>query len=477
MATCGYGNFGFMYTINQEIYWHLNTAERNARLPMNTSLYNSIRQALECFVWEVIEDKGLQSYILQSGEPLTSVELFYQIEALNDMGEMRRARYLKANETFKNKPLLPFSQSCWTVQYILNTPIRGNQCHKQSYYDYLRLFGNACSHSREVKRIQPKFCYDNLLKCLTIFHKILKAYYNQRTVPDFNEQRMPIENYIIDADRKPIDSELSKCEREFDAHVVDSAGNPETYALIRLYRRHNVDETFLHRNNDCFLEAMRASMGIAPKSMASVKVLGREDLTGEFFIIAYTFYAKATPLNAALLRQLALPQRKALCRDLAICLAELHKIHIYHRLLNYTCVYVTQTQTCCAPFIVKFDYAKIDMREKGTVFAFADDAKTKLQQSGREKYIPPEWQDKTSNAGDVDWAKVDVYSLGVLMADILAGTIHTTAREAFCDLEEMGLEDDWLDLLDGMMAQAPAARCTMAAVRSYLERGFVDPWN
>lgn len=61
------------------------------------------------------------------------------------------------------------------------------------------------------------------------------------------------------------------------------------------------------------------------------------------------------------------------------------------------------------------------------------------------------------NPAEINWTKVDIYSLGVLFSDILMGEIRETPVH-IDDLEDMGLSDELLDLLDLMRADDPESR-------------------
>ena len=76
------------------------------------------------------------------------------------------------------------------------------------------------------------------------------------------------------------------------------------------------------------------------------------------------------------------------------------------------------------PYITKFDFAKIE-GIGSTVKKVVHDAKLIIEDSKLFKYLPFEWIMLESFDEDVniDLAKVDIFSLGVLISDILYGKI------------------------------------------------------
>ena len=106
-------------------------------------------------------------------------------------------------------------------------------------------------------------------------------------------------------------------------------------------------------------------------------------------------------------------------------------------------------------------------KEIGTVYMSALESQNYLRKKGREKYLPPEWLQIEDGSVTPDWAKVDIYALGVLMMDILKGEI-TGSLVSFDELEDIGVPDLILDVLESMLIESPEKRVTMQDVKDLI---------
>jgi hypothetical protein len=379
---------------------------------------------------------------------------------------MRAAGYLQPHQTFADRPLLP---NMGTVRYI-----KENGSHTTGdYYDFLREFANNCSHAEYMPH-KPKICFDNVVICLRGYHMLLQRYYSSRLsdrIPAFNADLMPIRDYVVYDCQIPKDSVRSKCIKEFFAYTLDD-GEPAKYALIRMYNRSESDRTFMLRNQKCFIEASKASMSIVPQGMAStLELTPKNDPRSSFYMICYEFNRKAQPLSNVLLANMTMAQRLEMCGRIVRCLDGLHNSDtpIYHRMLSFESVYVSQFRQTPLPYIIKFDYAKIITdKPLNTVYMDAVNAQRHLKNKPLFKYLAPEWARINDDTPNVDWAKVDVYSLGVLIGDILMGEIGNEVVD-LRDLVDMGVSELIVDVLDRMLSEAPRARCSMDEVREVFD--------
>lgn len=462
----GYGNFAFMHDIDRDFYKDLIKMERNARIDVS-SVGNPLRKALERFVALVISTYNLESYF--SGYTL----LAEKIERLGEAQTLQYAKLMNRDKTFPQNELLPFYSQ--TVSYAAFNRNGEERTFTDPIYTFLRKFGNAFSHEGD-QTSEPKKNYKNLLRSLSLLHKILVAFYGLQNIPKFDEYKMPIGEYIVDSYSEPEDKN-SKCATEFRAHSIDRDGNPEFYALLRLYRRSNLDANFMLRNRECFVVAAKESEAGVPEGMTRMRELTPRDSTNEFYIIAYIFNQEPQPLSNGLLAQMELPQRLELCKRLARSLATLHNAEnpIYHRLLSYDSIYVCRRKDSWRPYIVKFDYAKIDMQSRSSIVTVRAQAtaatQAQMELAIQARYIPREWPEKEDEDPDVDWGKVDVYSLGVLMLDILHGEFTVYAPGAlFNALRRLRLPMQLQALLAAMCEEIPGKRCTMQEVWKQLEK-------
>ncbi len=460
MAQQGYGNFAFLYNINNHLYELLFEAESKARIN-SRACGKVLRDVLEIYVEGVINNNLLGPYFPEG------TELFRKINALNDEAEMRSAGYLQPGETLVSRPLLPRMED---VTYLCED----GRNRTNGYLDFMRRYGNSCAHP-EIKPTNPKPCLANALLCLRGYHLLLQRHYRSRlpkAAPGFNEDKMPIGDYVVYEAQVPADKDRSKCVKEYWGYKLGKSGLPEEYVLIRSYDRNSTDETFMLRNQTCFSEAKQNSPAIVPDGMAKLEELTSLDSNdSEQYIISYSFNRQPLPLENELLVGMTMAQRLGLCRKLVAYLNKLHtsSTPIFHRLLNYECVYVCDFNGEWYPYIVKFDYAKIvTEKQLGTVLMNAVESQNYLRKRGREKYLPPEWLEIVADPSVTDWAKVDIYALGVLLADILRGEIGGKKVE-FYELEDLGVDDLILDILENMLAESPKARASMATVQEFFD--------
>lgn len=464
MAEQGYGNFAFMYDINQDIYELLALAEKNARINIRLT-GNPIRQALEMFLNDL-----LVKYHLEAHMDLDS-SLSDKLRFMGSQRELRDCGFLAPDQTLRDKHLLPFDRYHYAyrpdmdyAEYMCKPePGQKPEVKRDGYYFFLRMLGNAFSHSGE-RPGEPMKNFYNVTLALEIMHKILRSAYGVKGVSNFDRNKMPIGEFLIEDTRIPGDSSYSGCLREFDGYTVDGDGNLEFHALLRLYPRQRLDENFISRNRTCFVYAAKNSPLSVPGGMARMRVLTDHSSKNEFYIVAYIFNHDAQPLSDKVLKNMTLRERKAFCTTLMQYVRDLHASDtpIYHRLLNYQCIWVARYKDSWLPYIVKFDYAKIDHDPVVTIREQAENANSQLQkQPTLAQYIPPEW--KRRDGAPVDWAKVDVYSLGHLIIDILYGAFTPFAPEQIFEaLGDMGVAEDILEILAAMCSDDPGERCSLA---------------
>lgn len=435
------GNFDFVKNIDSRLYRKLCDAEKTSRTDFETSGHN-IRKALEIIVGIITEHTKIDGVNLKKLDLKSKLDLLQEIGILPDLG--------KVKFTYENEKI-----------------------GEADYYIFMRRYGNACSHQNN-NFISPKICYENTVKCLKGCHLLLQCYYKEQ-IPDrmqgFDENIMPIEEYHVIKSYVPNDKVRSKCEREFLAYIENSEGEKDFYAVLRLYRKTDIYAHFLQRNHKCFVEASKESIITVPEGMAKMReVTSINSDKSTFYIISYIFNREPHELNQKVLREMSLEQRIKLCSRITDCMYNLHtsKVPIEHRMLNYECIFVCRFRNEWIPYIIKFDFAKIEAQAiKRTVFENAVKAKDKLKDRRLSKYLPPEWE-VMLKFDDIDWTKVDIYSLGVLFSDILAGEIRETLV-TLDELEELEVSEEILELLDLMRADEPKARFGIQKVKEIFD--------
>lgn len=456
------GNFGFIYSINRNLYNKLYSAEMYSRIDFNRC-GQDCRSALEIFINTIIKKKGLVNQ-------LEGLELFRKVEKLRSESFLREEGFLNQGERIEEKCILP---SLGKVKYEREDKKKT----QMDYWDYMRRYGNRGSHV-SVKPSDPRQTYSNSVKCLKGFFKALKIIYKNQ-IPsdtgDFDENKMPIGEYCVYSSHVPSDSVRSKCEREFLAYTKDENGDKNFYAILRLYNKQDADDVFMLRNQKCFSEAAKMSLSSVPEGMTRLReIIPKDSSNSSFYIISYIFNQKPSPLNNEILSTMDLNQRVRFCGRIVNCLENLHTspIPIYHRMLNYECIYACKIRSEWIPYIIKFDYAKIVSKAPiGTVYANAVKAKGKLNERSLNKYLPPEWDSITQDAGDKEWSKVDIYSLGILCSDILVGKIENQVV-SLDKLEELGVSDELLDTLDIMRADDPNERWGIEDIKGIFDEEY-----
>lgn len=456
------GNFSFLYNINKPLYEKLHSAEMYSRIDFNRC-GQDCRSALEIFINTALDKYGLT-------DRCEGLELFRKVDNLRREGFLKSNGFLKSDESIEDKYILPPLGN-------VNFEREDKSKSSMDYWDYLRRYGNRGSHIT-VRPSDPRQTYRNSVKCLKGFYLALKKFYKSQvsaSLGDFDEYKMPIGEYCVYDSYIPSDEVRSKCKREFLAYTKDENGEKSFYAILRLYNKQDADDTFMLRNQKCFTEAAKMSLTSVPEGMTRLRELVPKDSENStFYIISYIFNQEPHPLSDSILSSMGLAQRIKLCGRIVNCLENLHTspIPIFHRMLNYECVYVCEIRNEWIPYIIKFDYAKIISDAPiGTVFVDAVKAKGKLQELKLNKYLPPEWDILTQDAGDKEWSKVDIYSLGILCADILKGKIENQIVPIE-ELEVLDLSDELLDTLDIMRADDPNERWDIDDIKDIFDEEY-----
>lgn len=457
------GNFWFLEEINKELYDHLFSAEKSARINFKGSM-SLFRTAIENFIDSVIIDSNLKNAFVSQGFSL----LDDKIKKLQDEQTLRNVGYLSNNQQLREKTIL---KDHGKIKYTRMDGEDGNV----DYYTFLRFTGNRGSHiigtPGEAK--WPKIIYDNVIKALKAFHIVCKTYYSKRisaNIPDFDEWLMPIKDYRIYDCYIPHDCFMSKCQREFRGYMNDSKGEKVKYAVLRLYNENDVDERFLLRNNDAYNVASKHSYSSVPKGMIQTYELTEyQSQDSSFYIISHIFNREPKRLTESILKKMSFNQRIRMCYRIVDCLCNLHKSKepIYHRLLSYESIYICEYENEWIPYIVKFDFAKIASGKSGTVKKNVSEALELITETKRKRYLAPEWENNAEKSS-IDWGKVDIYSVGILLGDILMARVGKRNAE-MDELESLGLSDSMRNLLDKMLADNPQERPIIDMVFDGLE--------
>lgn len=358
------------------------------------------------------------------------------------------------------------------------TSVKGEKKSINGYLVWLK-FGNQCSHNEKTLD-DPDVTYANLETILRIVHKIFRLEYIRKKGKEasaniglFEPHIMPIgENYIINS-YVPIDKTVSNCIREYETCSYTETGRVNKYGIVRVFEKKDMDEKLLQlRDKEAFSEA-ESEAGIQFDGNVQVDVLSKMDsLNSEYYVVIYKFSKKPTHINDTILSKMDKIEREKLCVQIAHILNKFHtlSVPIYHRNLSFDSIYVCLNKSgVYEPSIIKLDCAKIASEEFGTVIQNVQNMQAMIQQQKVLKYVAPEVRRLMQQpATAVDWSKADVYSLGVLFADILNGKIEGTLVPSV-KLQREGVKIQLVQLIDKMKNPNMALRPSMEIIVQTLE--------
>ena len=453
------GNFEFLKKYNKEVFKLVSAGERSLKTDIIFA-GTSLRKALERFVNDIaISFPEVKTIAKKLPDGTTTHNLINIMRIdINSMDVNEPYKVFSFNritddELFKCRE---DNKLCNRKYEIFNRAMIRRRIYDEA--DFVRIMGNDFTHENPKDRMFKR-TYENILDAYRYFHRMLKNYYcKKQSVPDFKEDCIPIGNFEILSCCLPNDANITCCRREYVGKYIESdrfLNETSNWAIIREYRKEKMDENFLLRGYDSQILAKKDISGV-PVGMTRIEVLSKfSNEKSPFYIIAYVFQRRPVPL-AEVLSSLSDSNKYSIAIKIADCFRNLHnsKSPIYHRMFNYNCVYLCdytdeKEYGEWLPAIVKFDFSKIEDSRVKTVFAPAQNAVECLNNK-EGKYISPEWK---SNPTCSNWEKVDIYALGVLLADIFSNKILDTVDEFF-DIENLEdkIDNTILILIDEMLS-------------------------
>lgn len=429
------GNFGFVEEIYPELYKKICEAEKAAYIDCEKA-GRELRDTYELWLSDLVEEYGLKV-----GDDRVS---------LND-----------------NRKLLKKFNKLPQIEDYKFIDVNGE---KKSLNGYLvwQKFGNQCSHSEKTPE-DPDVIYANAEAVLRIVHKVFRLEYVRKKgkkaaekIALFDPYIMPIgDNYIIKS-YAPMDKPVSNCIREYETCAYNETGRISKYGIIRVFRKRDMDEKLLQlRDQEAFSEA-EAEAGIQFDGNVQVDVLSKMSSdSSDYYVLIYKFSQKPVHLSDSVLKEMTMVDRTELCMQICKIVFSFHSLStpIYHRNLSFDSVYVCKNKAGkYEPSVIKLDCAKIASEEFGTVIANVQNMQTMIQQQKLLKYAAPEVRMMMQNDSlKVDWEKADIYSLGVLFADILNGQIDANLVPAV-KLQRTGVKVEMVQLIDKMKNPNAALR-------------------
>ena len=441
------GNFEFVREVYPDLYTKIAKAESLAYIDCVAAGRN-LRDVYELWLSLLIDEYN----IALNGNSRTS---------LND----------KRN-ALKNANRLPQLDDCRF------TSVTGERKLLDAYLVWLK-FGNQCSHPEKTPD-DPDITYGNLEVVLKIVHKIFRQEYIRKMgrqaadkIDLFDSHIMPIDdNYVIKS-YVPIDKPVSNCVREYETCSYNETGRINKYGIVRVFEKRHMDERLLQlRDQEAFSEA-EAEAGIQFDGNVQVDVLSKLGSTNsDYYVVIYKFSKKPVHLSDTIIGEMSIKDRQELCLQISKILHKFHTLStpIYHRNLCFDSVYVCRNKhDKYEPSIIKLDCAKIASEEFGTVITNVRNTQRMIQKQKVLKYAAPEVRmSMQNNTVNVDWEKADIFSLGVLFADILNGQIEANIVPP-AKLQKAGVKMQLIQLIDKMHNPSAELRPTAEIINRNLE--------
>ncbi len=270
------------------------------------------------------------------------------------------------------------------------------------------------------------------------------------------------EDMIMIGDYKPIevlDIDYEEgCEKKYKCIYVDNVSD-EDYYVVRQYRRGEIlDGLFVSRGKNIQNKLTDEDHNYHI-SYHNIDV--EED--NELLFKCYSLKTKEYFLNDLDMTDYSVLDRLLIIRKIANNLIEMHSEHIYHRALTPSVIHVSSKKN--QKFSVRksgFEYSKDSMEEdpKQTVLA-------KVQNRTPDNFYAPELNIARSSE-DVDWSKVDIYALGVIVLYVF--DIKENPILYVDDLEEeWGLSEEFTQIIDLMVENDPSVRPNLETIISCIE--------
>ena len=465
-------NFEFVKEIDSELFDYLLDVEKKVKIEPFL-IGNPLRHVLEKLCAIKIQKYNLKDDMIEELGKIPN--LSEQMRLLRDgKNFIPRMKKKPGNESLTPLPSLRVSLEYRNKKgkkiNRFNTPEKLTQQEKDSYLwadKFLRQIGNEFSHELDVFMV-PVFArsYDNVVYALRKLQEYIILYYNldKGKIPQFNEDFMPIANYEITGVCIPSDADRTSCQKEYTANRYEEYRTGSVgCSIIRQYPRIDNKANFLRRAPDVYLAG--DNCGALLNKVTIISEGGQKDKP--FYLVAYDFRTQAYQINNKFLSNLSTREKIELCLSYAQTMSFFHNNSspIYHRIFSSKCAYYADERNKSkgiSTAIIKFEYAKIADGIAETVIG--NSPANIFNAKDDSRYIAPEWNSLFNPTSD-DWAKVDIYSLGILFADILMGSI---GGYIMSDIAKKSEFKSMLPLLQKMCTAAPG-RPDINQVCSYIE--------
>lgn len=455
-------NFAFLESINKKIYTEFCDYEKY----MYTDPYKAsdgVRHVLGKIVDEVAAEERnktvLNEQLMLWKEDNANKKGIDRVKELKDVHELidkfaiikNANTYVKRNNSRRMVPGILFQSISGMGVPDINPNIdNANYWKNTDAVNVLRSFGNNGPHP-EATNIPILPTVNNAIIAYKVLHAFFVDYYKSRLGAydksnlQFDEKKIPIGDYFIDAEYIPIDAEWSKCIKEYGCHFYE--GNNDLikhYAILREYKEEDYsnDNLFVTRNIDIYgnIKSVSATNNVSVNEIRCIS----QDGNGSYFI-AYEFARTPYRLNNETFKRFSfsIKDRMEICSKL---INDIYKLHfanppIYHRDLSFDSIALcnfSENESEWVPYIIKFNFAKYKDGQVGTVVENLIAADYRMYEDEKAPARLNKYRIDVIDK-DTEWDKVDIYSLGNLLVDILLLNIHAKkiGQKNFEDIAEM----------------------------------------
>ena len=438
--------FSLLKNYNLNIYEKFHLLDRSAKTDY-LSFFKVVRDVLDDYVTGVCKKYG--------------IKITEQVpDKKNHNKKVTQAKKLDQ----KIEDARPYLLNLGEVEY----QTIGNSTRNSDAYFFIRQMGNYGAHAdAEPKYSWPKLSEENCLLALEYLYKIYKSIYQLNR--DFDSNTTMIGDYYID--KCKYNDEDSACVAEYTGVRVLGRGKNKSksnvrYAIIRKYRKEDIDVNFLFRTVDTFNEVSYA-YGEKLKGMANVnEIIPFKSEYCDYYYIAYEFMYSPHDLDNDVLGKMKKYDLLRMCEQISNYFAGIHNMEspVYHRMFTFKSVKVCDLpNNGITPIIIGFEFTKFeDKPGLGTVSAeFYKEYKKNIDSAYFHKYTQPHGEIKS-------WEKADIFSMGVLFSDILLGKISPD-RFNHLKLEDAGYSIKIIKTLDQMLSDDPAVRPTAIEVKKVFD--------
>ena len=448
-------NFCFLRDIDTYLYTELCEGEENILVDpykASTNIRHSLEHLVHLIMTNKVNEQDINNQLnfqRQKWEARNDRQLVWKPD-LNT--KIRIIKDAKRYRIGSNTKLFPDYANKSVVDCGFGIPdTRPGNESKSDVVNYLRQFGNNGPHTPDADDMPVLPTTNNAIIAFQCIHQLLLDYYQQVLrkkkikVGKYDLDKIPINKYFIDSTYIPLDSAWSKCTKEYGCHFYE--GNNDLikhYAILREYKEEDYsnDNLFVTRNIDIYgnIKSVSATNNV---SMNEIRCIS-QDGNGSYFI-AYEFARTPYRLNNETFKRFSfsIKDRMEICSKL---INDIYKLHfanppIYHRDLSFDSIALcnfSENESEWVPYIIKFNFAKYKDGQVGTVVENLIAADYRMYEDEKAPARLNKYRIDVIDK-DTEWDKVDIYSLGNLLVDILLLNIHAKkiGQKNFEDIAEM----------------------------------------